>query len=115
MYLCARVRPKFGETTMGPNGILGADSLGAPGTAKALLSEIRKITPKPTRYLVNTHYHLDHTGGNQVFKDAGAIILAHRNVRAWMRPENQRMFGQGDPAFQAQMAQRTGQLPQTEQ
>jgi len=96
---------------IGDDAVLVVDSLGGPGTAKALLSEIRKITPKPIRYLVNTHYHLDHTGGNQVFKDAGAIILAHRNVRAWMRPENQRMFGQGDPAFQAQMAQRTGQLP----
>jgi glyoxylase-like metal-dependent hydrolase (beta-lactamase superfamily II) len=96
---------------IGDDAVLVVDSFGGPDTAKALLSEIRKITPKPIRYLVNTHYHLDHTGGNQVFKDAGAIIVSHRNVRAWMRPENQRMFGQGDPAFQAQMAQRLAQLP----
>ena len=96
---------------IGDDAVLVVDSFGAPDTARALLSEIRKITPKPIRYLVNTHYHLDHTGGNQVFKDAGAIIVTHRNVRAWMRPENQRMFGQGDPAFQAQMAQRLAQLP----
>ncbi|HET7086322.1 MAG TPA: MBL fold metallo-hydrolase [Rhizomicrobium sp.] len=96
---------------IGDNAVLVVDSFGGPGTAKALLSEIRKITPKPIRYVVNTHYHLDHTGGNQVFKDAGAIIVAHRNVRAWMLAENQRMFGQGDPAFQAQMAQRLAQLP----
>src|SRR6201996_2733432 len=96
---------------IGDDAVLVVDSFGSPDTAKALLSEIRKITPKPIRYLVNTHYHLDHTGGNQVFKDAGAIIVTHRNVRAWMRPENLRMFGQGDPAFQAQMAQRLAQLP----
>jgi glyoxylase-like metal-dependent hydrolase (beta-lactamase superfamily II) len=96
---------------IGDDAVLVVDSFSGPGTAKALLGEIRKITPKPIRYVVNTHYHLDHTGGNQVFKDAGAIIVSHRNVRAWMRAENQRMFGQGDPAFQAQMAQRTAQLP----
>jgi cyclase len=96
---------------IGDDAVLVVDSFGGPDTAKALLSEIRKITPKPIRYVVNTHYHLDHTGGDQVFKDAGAIIVAHRNVRAWMRPENQRMFGQGDPAFQALMAQRLAQLP----
>ncbi len=96
---------------IGDDAVLVVDSFFEPDTAKALLSEIGKITPKPIRYVVNTHYHLDHVGGNQVFKDAGAIIVTHRNVRAWMRPENQHMFGQGDPAFEALMAQRITQLP----
>jgi glyoxylase-like metal-dependent hydrolase (beta-lactamase superfamily II) len=82
--------------------VLVVDSFFRPNTARALLSEIRKITPKPIRYVVNTHYHLDHVAGDQVFKDAGAIIVAHRNVRAWIRPENLRMFGN---------AQRIAQLP----
>ncbi len=77
-----------------------------------MLREIRKITPKPVRYLVNTHYHLDHVSGDQVFKDAGAIIIAHRNVRAWIRPENLRMFGQGPASPALQMLQaRIAQLP----
>ncbi len=96
---------------IGDDGVLVVDSFGEADTAKVLLREIRKITPKPIRYLVNTHYHLDHVAGDQVFKDAGAIIITHRNVRAWMRPENLRMFGQGDAAFQAKMAQLTAQLP----
>ena len=78
---------------IGDDAVLVVDSFFHPTTARALLSEIRKITPKPVRYVVNTHYHLDHVAGDQVFKDAGAIIVAHRNVRAWIRPENLRMFG----------------------
>ena len=67
---------------IGDDAVLVVDSFFQPDTAKALLSEIRKITPKPIRYVVNTHYHLDHVAGDQVFKDAGAIIVTHRNVRA---------------------------------
>lgn len=97
---------------VGDDAVLVIDSFFEPDTARALLREIRKITPKPVRYVVNTHYHVDHVGGDQVFKDAGAIIVAHRNVRAWIRPENLRQTNQApDPAFKAQMAQRIAQLP----
>ena len=87
---------------IGDDTVLVVDSFFDPDAARTMLSEIRKITPKPIRYVVNTHYHLDHVAGDQVFKDAGAIIVAHRNVRAWIRPENLRMFGN---------AQRIAQLP----
>ena len=97
---------------IGDNAVLVVDSFFEPDTAKALLGEIRKITPKPVRYLVNTHYHADHVSGDQTFKDAGAVIVAHRNVRAWIRPENLRMFAEvPDPAFKAKMDQRIAQLP----
>jgi cyclase len=97
---------------VGDDGVLVVDSFFEPDTARALLGEIRKITPKPIRYVVNTHYHADHVSGDQVFKDAGAIIVAHRNVRAWIRPENSRMFGEvPDPALKAQITQRMAQLP----
>src|SRR5471032_841648 len=97
---------------IGDDAVLVVDSFFQPNTARALLSEIRKITPKPVRYLVNTHYHADHVSGDQIFKDVGAIIVAHRNVRAWIRPENLHMFGNGsNPAFKAEMAQRIAQLP----
>jgi cyclase len=48
--------------------------------APGILEEIRKITDKPIRYLVNTHYHSDHTGGNPVFKPITEIV-AHDTVR----------------------------------
>jgi glyoxylase-like metal-dependent hydrolase (beta-lactamase superfamily II) len=49
--------------------------------------------------VVNTHYHLDHVNGNDVFAAAGATIVAHRNVRAWMRTENIKML---DPPVTAE-------------
>jgi cyclase len=43
--------------------------------------------------VINTHYHLDHTGGNAVFAEAGAAIVAQRNLRGWLRTENLKFFG----------------------
>jgi cyclase len=61
--------------------------------AKQLLATIRKLTTLPVKFVINTHYHVDHVGANAVFVDAGAIVLAHRNVRGWIHGENLRMFG----------------------
>src|SRR5689334_25316205 len=73
---------------IGSNGVLVVDTFVDPVAAQELLSEIRKLTNLPVRYVFNTHYHLDHTGGNRVFAEAGATIVAHKNVRAWVRTEN---------------------------
>jgi len=66
---------------IGDDGVLVVDSFFNLPAARALVAEIHRLTPKPIRYVVNTHYHLDHTGGDQALRDAGAIIIAHRNVR----------------------------------
>ena len=68
----------------------GAFSLQA---AQQVLDEIRKVTSLPVKFVVNTHYHLDHVSGNSVFVDAGAKVVAQRNVRGWMRTETLRLFG----------------------
>lgn len=78
---------------VGANGVVVVDSFLGADPAKELLAEIRKVTNLPIRYVVNTHYHLDHTGGNAVFAEAGATVLAHRNVRSWLRTENLKFFG----------------------
>ena len=78
---------------IGDDGVLVIDALFTPDAARALVAEIRRLTPKPIRYVVNTHYHADHTGGDQVLRDAGAIILAHKNVRGWVRTNNIALFG----------------------
>ncbi|HEV3036390.1 MAG TPA: MBL fold metallo-hydrolase [Candidatus Angelobacter sp.] len=81
---------------VGSNGVAVVDSFEEAGPAKTLLAEIHKITNQPVRYVINTHYHLDHTGGNGAYAEAGATILAHRNLRAWERTENLKFFGK-DP------------------
>src|SRR5215467_14990231 len=68
---------------VGSNGVAVVDTFVGVEPAKELLAEIRKITNLPVRYVINTHYHLDHTGGNAAFSDAGATIVAHRNLRGW--------------------------------
>jgi cyclase len=81
---------------VGSNGVAVVDTFVGVAPAKDLLAEIRKITNLPIRYVVNTHYHLDHTGGNAAYAEAGATILAHRNLRAWERTENMKFLG-NDP------------------
>lgn len=78
---------------VGTNGVVVIDTFVNVAPARDLLAEIRKITSLPIRFVVNTHYHLDHTGGNAVFAEAGATILAQRNLRGWLRTENLKFFG----------------------
>ena len=79
---------------VGEDGVAVIDTFIDVAPAQQLLAEIRKVTNLPVRFVVNTHYHLDHTGGNKVFADAGAVIMAQRNLRAWLRTENLKFFGQ---------------------
>ncbi|WP_295635874.1 MBL fold metallo-hydrolase [Novosphingobium sp.] len=78
---------------IGDDGVLVVDSFFDPEATRALIAEIRKLTPKPIRYVVNTHYHIDHVGGDAVLQQAGAVVIAHRNVRGWVRTENLHLFG----------------------
>ncbi len=87
---------------IGDDGVLVIDSFFDPKATRALVADIHKLTPKPIRYVVNTHYHADHVGGDSVLRAAGAVIIAHRNVRGWVRTENLHLFGkQPSPRIQA--------------
>nr|WP_316639647.1 MBL fold metallo-hydrolase [uncultured Roseateles sp.] len=68
-------------------GVLVVDALGSPALAQALLDEIRRITPQPVRHVVVTHYHADHIYGLQVFKAAGAQVIAQRDGQAYLYSE----------------------------
>ena len=78
---------------VGSNGVVVVDTFVSVAAARDLLAEIRKVTNLPIRFVINTHYHLDHTGGNAVFAEAGAAIIAQRNLRGWLRTENLKFFG----------------------
>ena len=89
---------------IGDDGVLVIDSFFNPAAARALVAAIHRLTPKPIRYLVNTHYHIDHTGGDQVLRETGAIIIAHRNVRGWVRTYNINLLGEHiTPELKAQI------------
>lgn len=64
----------------GSEGTLMVDSQFANATPQ-ILNKILSVTSQPLRYLVNTHHHGDHTGGNDNLKGQGAIVIAHDNVR----------------------------------
>jgi len=82
----------------GDDGVVVIDTFQSAAAAAQLLAAIRERTQLPIRFVVNTHYHLDHVTGNGVFHDAGAQIVAQRNVRAWERTENLKFFGPNPPA-----------------
>jgi cyclase len=68
------------------DGVLVFDSNATPETAATVLAEIRKVTDKPVRYLVNSHWHWDHWGGNQTYLAAfpGLQIITHEKTRELM-------------------------------
>ena len=68
---------------VGDDAIFMIDDQFAPLTPK-ILNAIKTITDKEVNYLLNTHWHGDHTGGNENMKKEGAVILAHENVRKRM-------------------------------
>lgn len=70
---------------VGSESVLVVDSFATPQAARELLDEIHRNTPLPIAWLVDTHHHLDHVGGNAVFAKEGAVVVAHENARAWIR------------------------------
>src|SRR6516162_4546752 len=65
---------------VGNDGIIMVDSEFAPLHDK-IKAAIAKLSPLPIKYLINTHFHGDHTGGNALFRKDGATIVAQDNIR----------------------------------
>ncbi len=72
--------------SVGDDAVFVIDDQFAPLTPK-IIAAIRTLSDKPVKFIVNTHWHFDHTGGNENFGKAGAIIVAHDNVRKRMSTE----------------------------
>ncbi len=68
---------------VGEDGVFLIDDQYAPLTDR-IVSAIRDISDEPIRFLVNTHMHPDHTGGNENFGRMGTLIFGHDNVRTQM-------------------------------
>lgn len=69
------------------DGVVVFDALATPALGEAMVKAIRKITPKPIRHVIVSHYHADHFYGLQVLKAQGAEIWAHENGRAYLQSD----------------------------
>ena len=84
--------------SIGKSGSLVIDDQYAPLSDK-ILAMIKTLSPDPVRFIVNTHWHGDHTGGNENLAKTGAFLVAHENVRKRMGSEQFiAMFNQKVPA-----------------
>src|ERR1043166_852439 len=66
--------------SVGDDGIVIVDDQFAP-LAEKIQAALEHITDKPVRFIINTHYHGDHTGGNEAFSNTGSTVIAQDNVR----------------------------------
>lgn len=64
---------------VGDDGVLVIDAMMVASQVRLYMEEIRKVTDKPIRYVVNTHHHVDHSFGNQFYLPAE--IVSHRGCR----------------------------------
>lgn len=93
---------------VGKDSVAVVDTFQTEAAAEALLAAVHKTTPLPVRYVIDTHYHLDHVAGNALFANAGAVVMAQQNVRAWERSENLKFFGDKITPEQRRMVESLG-------
>ena len=102
--------------SVGADAAFLVDDQYAPLTPK-ILAAIRAMTDKPFRFVLNTHWHGDHTGGNENLGRTGTVVVAHDNVRRSMSAKHVNEFFKSEtPATPAGAlacghVQRLGDLP----
>lgn len=77
---------------IGRDGVLVVDTLISAKAGEQFLADIRKVTDKPIKYVVNTHTHLDHALGNCVFAKLGAAVVSHEADRDSLAASGQDML-----------------------
>lgn len=83
---------------VGEDAVFLIDDQFAP-LSQRIMDAVRALSDKPVKFLLNTHWHGDHTGGNENFGKAGVVIVAHDNVRQRMSVEQfMARFNQKVPA-----------------
>lgn len=90
---------------IGDDAALVVDTGQFPSLAKRMIADIKKLTPKPVRYIVNTHWHFDHVWGNGVFRDAypGVAIISTEFTRQLVDSEGPKFIAE-QPATNTKQA-----------
>ena len=96
IYMLVGMGGNIGVFT-GEEGTLMIDGQFAQLSTK-IKNAILELSDKPVHYLVNTHWHGDHTGSNENFANEGAVIVSHQNVRKRMSTDQRRPFRGTTPA-----------------
>lgn len=93
---------------VGGDSVMVLDSGRTPDAARAMIAEIRKITPLPVRQVINSHWHDDHIFGNQAYRDAfpGVEFIAHRHTRTDMLERSIPSLVDYGPEYWTKMAER---------
>ena len=83
----------------GADGVYIIDDQVEPVTDQ-LLAAISEISSQPIRFVINTHYHGDHVGGNEIIGKGGAVIIAHDNIHKRMSSDQfNHFFNETTPAW----------------
>jgi cyclase len=88
--------------------VVVGDAILTPSSARETIAALRKITKRPVRYLVNTHWHIDHVSGNATWREAypGVEFIGHASAREDMLKTgeaNKKAYLEGAPGFAAKL------------
>jgi len=74
-----------GGIVIGSDGVLVIDPFQSPALAELMISTVKSLTDKPIKYVLNTHYHFDHTGGNAAFVKRDVPIIGRGVIREYIQ------------------------------
>lgn len=92
---------------IGNDSVLVIDTQISSQRAQEFIQAIREITDKPIRYVLNTHFHSDHSFGNADFSALGATIISHQMADVYMKKWSQKILDNGWSGLTADLAQGT--------
>ncbi len=73
-----------GGFIVGSNGVMVIDPFQTPELAEAVFAQVKAVTDQPIKYVLNTHYHFDHTGGNPTAAQRGIPIIGRGKIREYI-------------------------------
>jgi glyoxylase-like metal-dependent hydrolase (beta-lactamase superfamily II) len=74
-----------GGIVIGSNGVLVIDPFQTPELAELMIAEVKALTDQPIKYVLNTHYHFDHTGGNAAFVKREIPVMGRGVIRDYIQ------------------------------